>query len=327
MFHLVEPIEICSHKAQERQKDEDKLGHHFPHFVSTLPQREEEQDWNNGGAACAVCLSSTPVETTWGRHDCGDNGGIANEVVYKGHMMAAKEDRNRGEYVCVDDARVMHERSNGESQQGVHWYKVEVRCGGSSDNSPLPCGAYVQHREMACAVCRVPDARSADMKNTFVRFGSRTCTESQIYEGYIGSADANAERGGGVNFLCLHHSPTYGPFDTERDDSDNSLSYIYGAEYRSTGSLDRNGNEDAACSVCGTQNRATHTVWGRTTCPYPGWVMEFTGYAMSTRSRFGEGTSCITGAAAAAKGRRASSTGAHQGEAFPEQRGSFVQSC
>jgi len=206
-------------------------------------------------------------------------------VVYKGHMMAAKEDRNRGEYVCVDDARVMHERSNGQSQDGVHWYKVEVRCGGSNDNSPLPCGAYVQHREMACAVCRVPDARSADMKNTFVRFGSRTCAESQIYEGYIGSADANAERGGGVNFLCLHHSPTYGAFDQERDDSDNNLSYIYGAEYRSTGSLDRNINEDAACSVCGTHNRGTHTVWGRTTCPYPGWVMEFTGYAMSTRSR------------------------------------------
>ena len=60
---------------------------------------------------------------------------------------------------------------------------------------------------------------------------------------------------------------------------------MYGTEYHNTGSLDKNNNRDAACVVCGTERRATHTVWGRVTCPYGwNWVKEYTGYAMSTAS-------------------------------------------
>jgi len=40
---------------------------------------------------------------------------------------------------------------------------------------------------------------------------------------------------------------------------------------------------NVACAVCGSNNKAQHIVWGRETCPYGGWEVEYVGLAMTSR--------------------------------------------
>jgi len=226
---------------------------------------------HNYDAACSVCISKTAMNTVWGRKDCDDNAS-GKELVYTGYIMANEYTQYKGEFVCVDEKRKQHLRSKKEDNDGNMWYTTEAQCGS------LPCGPYVNDRELACAVCRVEDAKATQVRTTFDRWGSRTCQSTQMYTGYTAGAH-RSQQGSGFNQVCLHEKPTWNEFN----DRDQNGARMYGTEYQNTGSLDKNNNRDAACAVCGTTNRATHTVWGRVTCPYGNnWVQEYTGYAMAT---------------------------------------------
>ncbi|XP_031567219.1 short-chain collagen C4-like isoform X1 [Actinia tenebrosa] len=65
---------------------------------------------------------------------------------YWGYLMSEKHDhKHTTEYICVDkDAEYA---AGGSGNHGALLYPVEGRCGS------LPCGPYVEGRELTCAVC------------------------------------------------------------------------------------------------------------------------------------------------------------------------------
>jgi len=268
---------VCLH--QDPTLDGTKEDNNGAMMYGTQYHNTGDVDKNQyGDAVCAVCVSKTQTKTIWGRAECSNNG-LLSTPLYKGYIMSNEYTQSRGAYVCVDEERMIHHRSRFSDDGGNRWYTVEAQCGA------LPCGPYVEDRELACAVCRVNDEHAKKANSVYTRWGSRECDDrrypaNKIYEGYLAGSYYTSS-GGGYDNVCLHEKPTWNEFN----DRDQNGGRMYGTEYHNTGSLDKNNNRDAACVVCGTERRATHTVWGRVTCPYGwNWVKEYTGYAMSTAS-------------------------------------------
>jgi hypothetical protein len=64
---------------------------------------------------------------------------------YFGYLMATHYTHAASEFVCVD----VNPEATGSTanHNGNLWYPTEAECGS------LPCGPYVQDRELGCAVC------------------------------------------------------------------------------------------------------------------------------------------------------------------------------
>jgi len=186
---------------------------------------------------------------------------------------------------------VRSNRALANSYQSSRWYSTEAMCGS------LPCGPYLEHYEVACAVCRAKDNNAEQSRSVYTRWGSRTCEDrsnpaNMVYSGYL-AGSKYTESGNGYNQLCVHETPTWSRYDADSSGNSDGNSKrhwdhsarLYGTEYHNSGSLDKNQYHDAACAVCATGRRAVHTVWGRTSCPYgPHWVAEYSGYAMASSS-------------------------------------------
>jgi len=324
-------------------------------------------DWDREQAACAVCVSKTPVTTVWGRVDC-DKSGEASELVYYGKVMGphdrgddGSDQFGRGEFNCVDDKRVTHKPSHATKhhvlKRGAHWMTAESVCGDTSSSFPCQCtrdsdsqrcDGYANGRELACAVCRVPDATSEapqTIRSTYVRWGGGNCdplsregevpntfkqqftNHKVLYQGFAAGAEHDDYQGG-YNLMCMNkdnNSPLpdkYGNpgFKDGREWGTNYLDdgnqqydhgdknegtsrgpQVYGTEYYTnwngyfgTEHNSKNKYQVAGCTVCGSPNSATHTVWGRTTCPYAGWVLEYQGLAMTAdRDHRRQRTECL----------------------------------
>ncbi|XP_070546906.1 uncharacterized protein [Ptychodera flava] len=96
---------------------------------------------------CSVCRvkSRSTVLMVPGRNQCP-----ADEwtLEYYGYLMSSHHSHKRTEYVCVD--RHPESRpSSGRNRGGALLYAVESRC----DKGTLPCGPYLDGRELTCAVC------------------------------------------------------------------------------------------------------------------------------------------------------------------------------
>jgi hypothetical protein len=101
---------------------------------------------HNFNAPCAVCLRESVRVSLMipGTRVCPAGWNLE----YSGYLMSTFYTQSPGEMVCVDrDA----EGVGSNSDQGGHaWYPTEGECGS------LPCGPYVQDRELTCAVCTRP---------------------------------------------------------------------------------------------------------------------------------------------------------------------------
>ena len=89
-------------------------------------------------------------------------------------------------------------------------------------------------------------------------------------------------RGGGVNYLCLPHSPKYNKF---KDGYQNS-GRMYGSEYEvnTVNPFKKNLHDhDAPCVVCYVSSRGSMLMMpARNDCP-SGWTEEYHGYLMTER--------------------------------------------
>ena len=120
----------------------------------------------------------------------------------------------------------------------------------------------------------------------YVRWGRTTCPNitgtERVYRGRAaGSHFTN--KGGGSNFQCLVEEPE--TFDHGRNSA--RASYMYGAEYETTGNVPLSShllqNQNVPCAVCYVATRVTVLmIPGKYTCP-PNWTREYYGYLMSER--------------------------------------------
>ena len=65
---------------------------------------------------------------------------------YDGYLMSTHYQQGSSEFVCVDENPEARTGSTANND-GALWYPVEAECGS------LPCGPYVQNRELTCVVC------------------------------------------------------------------------------------------------------------------------------------------------------------------------------
>ena len=93
---------------------------------------------------CAVCRVTRRTSQMMipGRNVCP--AGWTRE--YKGYLMAEKHSHHRSMYTCVD-SYPDYTRGSHVNRDGALFYFVEGRCGS------LPCGPYIEGRELTCAVC------------------------------------------------------------------------------------------------------------------------------------------------------------------------------
>eukprot|EP00794_Sanderia_malayensis_P006027 gene6027-6728_t len=100
---------------------------------------------HNKDAPCAVCHVETRGSKLMipGRNIC-PSGWVTE---YKGYLMSEHYGhKGRTTAVCVDaDAEGAH--GSMDSKDGNLWYPIQAACGS------LPCGPYVQGRELTCVVC------------------------------------------------------------------------------------------------------------------------------------------------------------------------------
>ena len=89
--------------------------------------------------------------------------------------------------------------------------------------------------------------------------------------------------GGGSNYLCLPHQPTFNNSIPEEQDT---RSRIFGAEYRSNdpGALNPYHVHDAPCVMCQSRDGRTQSFMmpATTHCPI-GWTREYHGYLTAAR--------------------------------------------
>ena len=131
-----------------------------------------------------------------------------------------------------------------------------------------------------------PGATTNSCGAVYVRWGRTTCpniTGTELV--YTGRAAGShySNKGGGSNFQCLVEDPEN--FDFGRMSA--RASYMYGAEYETTGNVPlsnrRLQNENVPCAICYVSSRATVLmVPGKYSCP-PRWTREYYGYLMSER--------------------------------------------
>lgn len=99
----------------------------------------------NQDAPCAVCRVKSRGSKLMipGRNIC-PSGWVTE---YKGYLMSAHYGhKGRSTAVCVDaDSEGAH--GSTDSKDGNLWYAIQAACGS------LPCGPYVQGRELTCVVC------------------------------------------------------------------------------------------------------------------------------------------------------------------------------
>lgn len=117
----------------------------------------------------------------------------------------------------------------------------------------------------------------------YVRWGRTTCPSGAqvVYKGLVGG-EFNGHPGGGVNYLCLPHTPKYDKYH----DGHQYAGYIYGTEY-DVGQYSGNPfkrslhNHDAPCAVCFVKSRGSMLMMPATNdCP-SGWTKEYHGYLMT----------------------------------------------
>ena len=102
---------------------------------------------HNKDAPCAVCEVETRGTQVLivGRNICPDGWTLE----YKGYLMSGGYgNKGRSAAVCVDNNAEGFPRS-GKDQNGNLWYTIQASCGS------LPCGPYVNGRELTCAVCTI----------------------------------------------------------------------------------------------------------------------------------------------------------------------------
>jgi subtilisin-like proprotein convertase family protein len=92
---------------------------------------------------CSVCFAEDKNTQFMqpGRNVC-PTGWVTE---YQGYLMANHYTQQKSEFVCVD--RQMEKGGSNSNSNGNLWYTTEAECGS------LPCGPYVQNRELTCAVC------------------------------------------------------------------------------------------------------------------------------------------------------------------------------
>ena len=97
--------------------------------------------------------------------------------------------------------------------------------------------------------------------------------------GLIGG-DRYTHHGGGVNYLCLPHTPKYDKYKDKWQHSGK----VYGTEYEVSGFNPFKKNihdHEAPCAVCYVQSRgSTLMMPARNDCP-SGWTEEYHGYLMT----------------------------------------------
>jgi len=98
---------------------------------------------HNYEVPCAVCYSGSPTMMYPGSQTCPTGW----SSVYQGYLMSGMYNQGGGmsEYVCVD--RVATYFGSNANNNGLLFYPTEAECGA------LPCGPYVQNRELTCSVC------------------------------------------------------------------------------------------------------------------------------------------------------------------------------
>ena len=201
---------------------------------------------------------------------------------YSGYVMANLHNSYRGEYVCVDgDAQSSSFGNPGHTAS--YWYVTEYYCG----NLECPW-MYTQSREITCVVCS-PEKK---VGGVYVQWGRTECTANGTYGDvetlYSGqSAGAHhSESGSGANPLCLVHGDLIRHGDY--DDSGNTGSRLYGAQYETSGygiasaAVTKVHGHLIPCSVCFTPQRDSQIiVSGQNSCPDDqsgGWRLEYSGF-------------------------------------------------
>ena len=101
---------------------------------------------HNFEVPCAVCLREDARVSLMIPGTQGCPPGWTAE--YAGYLMSPHYTQQSGGYLCVDS--VPQGVGNPASQTGHLLYPVEGECGA------LPCGPYVQDRELTCVVCTRP---------------------------------------------------------------------------------------------------------------------------------------------------------------------------
>ena len=201
-------------------------------------------------AVCVVCASVAPTYVSWGRNICGPG---ASTTLYQGYVMADHYTHGKSNYVCVDQERQTHARSNSGNQNGGLWYTTEAETGS------LPGSRYTHDMEITCAVCKRPDTEV--QKEVYTRWGHRSCPSGSatMYSGF--AAGSHYTHGGsGANTVCLHQTPIM----TGSSGNQNGA-LLYGTEYENTGAIDKNHDGDAACTVC-LSPTPVDIAWGRNDC-------------------------------------------------------------
>lgn len=68
---------------------------------------------------------------------------------YRGYLMSERFDHHKSEYICVDADAEPAVLGSQLPREGLGLYPVEAGCGA------LPCGPYMQSRELTCTVCTI----------------------------------------------------------------------------------------------------------------------------------------------------------------------------
>ncbi|XP_076114212.1 short-chain collagen C4-like [Mytilus galloprovincialis] len=117
---------------------------------------------------------------------------------------------------------------------------------------------------------------------TYIRWGRKGCPAGAdiIYTGQVGG-NSHANRGGGVNYLCLPNDPENGQHQPYSNAQVYGSEYELGTSYKPSGWSESMNNKEVPCAVCLKKQRSNILVIpGRQTC-YDGWTSEYSGYLMS----------------------------------------------
>ncbi|XP_063418867.1 short-chain collagen C4-like [Mytilus trossulus] len=127
-----------------------------------------------------------------------------------------------------------------------------------------------------------PGGKQSTSGVTYVRWGKKECPKGvdMVYTGQVGGND-HANKGGGVNNLCLPNDPENGKPLSGADNAQ-----LFGTEYETTSKFKPSGMRDmyqmeVPCAVCHQRRKSVLLmIPGRKTC-YKGWTSEYSGYLLS----------------------------------------------
>ena len=99
----------------------------------------------------------------------------------------------------------------------------------------------------------------------------------------MAGSDSVSRIGGGVNYLCMHPEPQF-PEGVDDTQNENGAS-LFGVEYKNSGSVDKNNDEDAGCAVCEHETASlVYVQWGRKECSN-GHHTEYYGLIMAHKTK------------------------------------------